>query len=143
MRPHRHNIGMALPHVPRRSLIVGLVVVAAIAFGFVAAALANPWHLTGLYPLARPGSAVGVLVLAGALLATASLLRLAYASSSHRAGRRAMVALIVSLVAVPAFCVGLPVIAFGDSFRRESGGQVLAISPEGDFSAVKSTLDSD
>jgi hypothetical protein len=67
---------MALPHVPPRAVVAGLVVIAVIAVGFVAAALTNPWHLTGLYPLARKGGALGVLVLAGALLATAGLLRL-------------------------------------------------------------------
>jgi hypothetical protein len=141
----------------------------------VAAALTNPWHLTGLYPLARKGGALGVLVLAGALLATAGLLRLSsgssvlsqsssshdsssrdsssrdssshdsssHDSSSHSsgAGRRMVAAFIVSPVAIAILCVGLPVVAFDDSFRREDDGQVLAVSPDGGFSAVKSTSD--
>ncbi|MDT5029228.1 MAG: hypothetical protein QOE61_5654 [Micromonosporaceae bacterium] len=161
---------MALPHVPPRAVVAGLVVIAVIAVGFVAAALTNPWHLTGLYPLARKGGALGVLVLAGALLATAGLLRLSsdssvpsqstsshdssshdssshdsssHDSSSHSsgAGRRMVAAFIVSLVAIAILCVGLPVVAFDDSFRREDDGQVLAVSPDGGFSAVKSTSD--
>jgi hypothetical protein len=129
---------MALPHLPRRPVIVGLVVVALIAVAFVAAALTNPWHLTGLYPLARQGGTISVLVLAGALLATAGLLAMTGAGSPTH---RAVAALLASLVAIPALCVGLPVIAFDNSFRHEDE-QVLAVSPDGGFSAIKSTLDS-
>jgi len=126
---------MALvPHVPRRPLTIVLVVVAVIAIGLVAAALWNPWRLTPLYPLARQGGAVGVLVLGGALLATAGLLRFS------AAGRSAVIGLAISLVAVPALCVGLPVVAFDGAFRRESGSEVMAVSPDGGFVAVKSTF---
>ena len=116
--------------LPRRPVIVALIAVAMLSLGFVAAALTNPWHLTGLYPLAREGPAIGVLVFAGALLATAGLIR-----------ARTRVALVVAVVVVIALFGVLPAVVLDDSFRRESAGQVLSVSPDGEISAVKSTLD--
>jgi hypothetical protein len=129
--------------VPRRTVIVGLVVVGVIAVGFVAAALANPWRLTVLYPLAHEGLALGVLVLGGALVAGAVLLRLSGGSTVAWRTKRAVLALIVALVAIAALCVVLPVLALGSRFRQDAGSQTLALSPDGAFSAVKSTVDTD
>lgn len=126
---------MALTRVPRRPVVVGLVVVGVLAVGFVAAALTNPWRLTGLYPLATQGGSITVLVLAGVLFAAAVLTHLG-------TSRRALMALVAALFAIPAVCVGLPVVAFSHAFRHETQGEVLAVSPDGTISAVKSTLDS-
>lgn len=125
---------MALPHLPRRSVVRGLVVLAVIAIGFAVAALTNPWHLTSLYPLASRGGTIGVLAFAGLLLATAAVL--------HRGGvRHAWVVLIVSVVAIPALAVGLPLLVLDGALRHEGDAEVLAVSPNGGYSAVKSTLD--
>jgi hypothetical protein len=102
----------------------------------VAAALWNPWRLTALYPLASTGGAIATLTLAGALLTMAALVRLA------DTGRRALVALVVGLVAVPALCVGVPVVAFDSAFRDHgvTTERVLATSPDGGYSIVAVTL---
>lgn len=115
--------------------MLGLVVLGVLAVGLVAVSLWNPWRLTMLHPLARQGGAVGVLVLGGALLATAGLLRYSVT------GRTAVLGLAISMVAVPALCVGLPIVAFRDSFRRDHDSRVVAVSPEGGFVAVRSTVD--
>src|SRR5262245_22626008 len=86
----------------RRPLSIILVSFAAIMVALVALALWNPWRLTILLPLGHQDVAIGVLVLAGALVAATAVLRFA------DNGRSAMIALIACLVAVPAFCVGLP-----------------------------------
>jgi hypothetical protein len=126
-------------------MIVAMLVLAVIVIGFVAAALTNPWHLVGLYPLGHEGLAIAMLVLAGALVAGAGLWQLVDSGSSVGGGlwrgRRAIVGLVVAPVAVAAFCVGGPTVALGDSFRREGAGETLSVSADGNFSAVKSTLD--
>jgi hypothetical protein len=124
----------------RRTVIVGLTVLGVIALGFEVAALTNPWRLTGLYPLAHEGLAIGIAVFAGALLGGAGLIGTIDADMRWQHGR-AVSALAAVLVAIPALCAGLLVVVFGDSFRHENGGEVLAVAPSGDFSAVKSTLD--
>jgi hypothetical protein len=128
--------------LPRRTVIIGLTIVGVLALGFVAVALTNPWRLTGLYPLAREGMTIGVLVFAGALLASAGLLALAEDEPSLRwRGSRPLLGLATALVAIPALCVGLPTVAPDSMFRREDDATVLAVSDHGDFSAVKSTVE--
>ena len=131
-------------------MIVAMLVLAVIVIGFVAAALTNPWHLVGLYPLGHEGLAIAMLVLAGALVAGAGLLQShvqrrrrtpQLVSGAPWRERRAIVALVAAVVAVAAFCVGLPTVALRDSFRREGAGETLSVSADGNFSAVKSTLD--
>jgi hypothetical protein len=101
----------------------------------VTAALWNPWRLTALHPLATTGGAVAVLTLAGALVATTGLLLAA------QTARRALIGLVVALVAVPALSVGLPVLTLGDAFRdrRIAVERVLATSPDGGYSVVALT----
>ncbi|MCL6641483.1 MAG: hypothetical protein K6T92_08960 [Candidatus Rokubacteria bacterium] len=55
--------------------------------------------------------------------------------------RRALIGLVVALVAVPALAVGLPVVALGDTFRERRIGaeRVLATSPGEDYSVVALT----
>jgi hypothetical protein len=127
---------LALATKHRRPTTIALAIVAALCLVLVAAALWNPWRLTALYPLAGTGGAIVVLTLAGALAATAGLVGLA------DTGRRALVGLVVGLIAVPAFCVGLPVVAFDDAFRdkKVSAVRVLATSPAGGYSVVAVTL---
>lgn len=128
--------------LPRRTVIIGLTIVAALALLFVAAALVNPWRLTSLYPLAREGMAIGVLVVAGAMLAGAGLLRLAENTGSpHWHRSRPLLGLAAALVAIPALCVGLPTVTLADTFRRERDGPILAVSDNGDLSAIVSILD--
>jgi hypothetical protein len=114
----------------RRPVAIGLVVLAAVMLLTEALALWNPWRLTALYPLAQAGLAVALLVLAGGLLATTALLTFA------TRGRRALIGLVACLVAIPALCVGLPVVVL--DFRRVST-TVLASSPSGDHVIVKQT----
>lgn len=120
----------------RRPLTVALPVVAGLALILVALALWNRWRLTALYPLATAGGAITTLTLAGGLLATAAVLAL---MGTHR---RAVIGLLVGLVAVPALCVGLPSVVFDSSFRDRSvlDTRVLATSPEGDYSVVALTM---
>jgi hypothetical protein len=120
----------------RRPLTVALVVVASFALALVALALWNGPRFTALYPLATAGGAIATLTLAGALLTTAAVLTLA------RRGHRAILGLLVGLVAVPALCVGLPSVAFTDAFRDRTilGTRVLATSPEGEYSVVALTV---
>jgi hypothetical protein len=115
-----------------RPITIALIALAAIAIALVAAALANPWRLTALYPLAGAGGAIVVLTLAGALVATAGVLRLA------DSGRSAVIGLLVALVAVPALCVGLPAVLFDSSFRDRTvvATRVLATSADGEYSVV-------
>jgi hypothetical protein len=120
--------------VPRRFVTIGLVAVALIAAAFVAAALWNPWRYTVLFPLAQQGGAIGVLVLAGALAATAVLL------TFRGTVRTAVTGLLASLIAIPALCVGLPVVALQSSFRRTEHTSVLAVSPDEGYSAVAYTI---
>lgn len=119
----------------RRPITVALFVLAAVCLALVTTALWNPWRLTALHPLATTGGAVAVLTLAGALVATAGLLLVAHTA------RRALIGLVVALVAVPALSVGLPVVALGDTFRerRIALERVLATSPEGGYSVVALT----
>ena len=122
-----------------RPITIALIALAALAVALVAAALANPWRLTALYPLAGAGGAIAVLTLAGAMLATAGVLRLAHS------GRAAVVGLLVALVAVPALCVGLPAVLFDGSFRDRLvvDTRVLATSPDGRYSVVAVTTATD
>lgn len=126
---------------PRRTVIIGLTIVGVLALCFVAAALVNPWRLTSLYPLAREGIAIGVLVFAGACLAGAGLLALA--ENGRWRGSRPLLGLATALVAIPALCVGLPTIAPDRIFRREDAVTVLAVSGSGGFSAIKSTVETE
>jgi hypothetical protein len=123
----------------RRPLTVVLVVAGGVALLLVGLALWNPWRLTALYPLASAGGAVATLTLAGALLATAAVLSLA------GTGHRAVIGLLVGLVAVPALCVGLPTVVLGGSFRDRQiiGTRVLATSPAEDYSVVAITVATD
>jgi hypothetical protein len=123
--------------VTRRPIVVALVVLAAVAIVLVLVAVWNPWRYTALYPLAYQGGAVAVLVLAGALVAAAGLMRFA------DTGRKAVFGLVGALVAIPALCVGLPTVALGRAFRvaESDGPTVLAVSPDGNYSVVTSTID--
>jgi hypothetical protein len=122
-----------------RPITIALIALAAIAVALVVAALVNPWRLTALYPLAGAGGAIAMLTLAGALLATAAVLRLA------DSGRAAVVGVLVVLVAVPALCVGLPAVLFEGSFRDRVvvDTRVLATSPDGRYSVVAVTTATD
>jgi hypothetical protein len=119
----------------RRPVTVALLALAAVCLTLVTAALWNPWRLTALHPLATTGGSVAVLTLAGALVATTGLLMVAHTA------RRALIGLVVALVAVPALSVGLPVVTLGDTFRdrRIAAERVLATSPEGGYSVVALT----
>lgn len=116
----------------RRPLAIALLVVAALMVILVGLALWNPWRLIALYPLAQQAIATGLLVLAGVLVASLALQRFA------GNGRQAVFALIGCLVAVPALCVGLPVVALPNAFRVETT-TVLSASPGGGFTIVKET----
>jgi hypothetical protein len=122
-----------------RPLSIVLAAGAGVAGVLVGLALWNPWRLTALYPLASAGGAIATLTLAGALLAGAALLVLA------GTGRRALIGLMVGLVAVPALCVGLPAVVLDSSFRDRhvTRTQVLATSPDADYSVVAVTVDTD
>src|SRR5258706_1480592 len=100
------SVMLALATKYRLPTTAALIIVGGASLVLVAAALWNPWRLTALYPLAGTGGAIAVLTLAGALLAMAALLALAHS------GRRALIGLVVGLIAVPALCVGAPVVAF-------------------------------
>jgi hypothetical protein len=123
----------------RRPITVVLVAAAGLALLLVVLALWNPWRLIALYPLASAGGAMVTLTLAGALLAGAALLSLA------NTGRRAVVGLLVGLVAVPALCIGAPAVALGSSFRDREviGTRVLATSPAAGYSVVAVTVATD
>ena len=123
----------------RRALSIILISFAGIMVILVALALWNPWRLTILFPLSHQDVAIGVLVLAGGLLSATAVMR--YADN----GRRAVIALIACLVAVPAFCVGLPVVALGTAFNAAPVGPTvtMAASPSGLYVVVKSTFDTD
>ncbi len=123
---------LPVPH--RRPVSVALLVVAGMSLALVASALWNPWRLTALYPVASTGGALAALTLAGALVATTVLLALADT-------RRALIGLVVALLAVPALCVGLPVLTLGDDLRDRqiSGERVLATSPGAGYSVVAVT----
>jgi hypothetical protein len=130
--------GMAnAPHLVqlRRPLAIVLPAFAAVLVVLIGLALWNPWRLTILFPLSHQAVAVGVLVLAGAFVAATALLRFA------DNGRRALIALVACLVAVPALCVGLPVVALGHAFAPTPVGPTLtmAVSPSGRYAVVKST----
>jgi hypothetical protein len=129
----------ALRFPSRRALSIILVSFAAFMIVLVALALWNPWRLTILYPLSHQDVAIGVLVLAGGFLSATAVMRFA------DNGRRAVIALIACLVAVPAFCVGLPVIALGNAFQAAPVGPTttMAVSPSGLYVVVKSTFDSE
>jgi hypothetical protein len=123
----------------RRPLVIVLIGFAALLVILVALALWNPWRLTVLYPLGHRDVAVGVLVLAGAFVSAAAVLLVA------DNGRRALIALIACLVAVPAFCIGLPVVALGRVFSvaPTTATVTMASSPNRIFVVVKSTFDTD
>jgi hypothetical protein len=123
----------------RRALSIVLIVFAAIMVVLVGLALWNPWRLTILYPLGHQAVAIGVLTLAGALLSATAVLMFA------DNGRKALIALIACLVAVPAFCVGLPALALGGVFKEApvNGTLTMAASPGGRYVVVKSTFDND
>ena len=123
----------------RRPVTVVLVVAGGVALLLVGLAFWNPWRLTALYPLASAGGAVATLTMAGALLATAAVLTLA------GTGRRAVIGLLVGLVAVPALCVGLPTVLLDGSFRDRAivGTRVLATSPKEHYSVVAITVATD
>jgi hypothetical protein len=123
----------------RRALSIILVAFAAIMVILVALALWNPWRLTILFPLSHQDVAVGVLVLAGALVSATAVMMFA------DNGRRAVITLIACLVAVPAFCVGLPTVALSREFKAAPIGPTvtMAASPSGLYVVVKSTFDTD
>jgi hypothetical protein len=123
----------------RRPLTVALFVVASLALALVAVALWSQWRLTALYPLATTSGAIATLTMAGALLAAAGVLTMA------SRGRGGIVTVLIGLVAVPAFCVGLPAVVLDGTFRDRTilGTQVLATSPEGDYSIVALTVATD
>lgn len=123
----------------RRPLAIVLVGFAVVLVILVGLALWNPWRLTILYPLGHQDVAIGVLVLAGAFLSATAVLMFA------DNGRRAVIALIACLVAVPAFCVGLPAVALGGAFhdRPIGGTKIMATSPGTTYQVVKSTFDTD
>jgi hypothetical protein len=130
------SLMLALATRYRRPTTVALGIVAGLCLLLVATAQWNPWRLTALYPVASTGSAIAVLTLAGALVAMAGLFRLA------ETGRRALIGLVVGLVAVPALCVGAPIVAFDGAFRdrKVTAVRVLATSPDGGYSIVVATL---
>jgi hypothetical protein len=130
------SLMLALATRYRRPTTVALGIVAGLCLLLVATALWNPWRLTALYPVASTGGAIAVLTLAGALVAMAGLFRLA------ETGRRALIGLVVGLVAVPALCVGAPIVAFDGAFRdrKVTAVRVLATSPDGGYSIVVATL---
>jgi hypothetical protein len=134
-----------MPLLPRRYTTIAPLVVAGLCLGLVALALWNPWRLTALHPVAATGGALVTLTLAGALVATTALLILFDSERRSGTGRRALVGLVVALLAIPALCVGLPVAALGDALRdrRISGERVLATSPGGGYSAVAVTYPQD
>ena len=123
----------------RRPLSIVLIIFAAIMVVLVGLALWNPWRLTILYPLSHQDVAIGVLTLAGAFLSAVAVLMFA------DNGRRALIALIACLVAVPASCVGLPALALAGVFKEApvSGTLTMAASPGGRYVVVKSTFDTD
>jgi hypothetical protein len=122
----------------RRPLSIILIVFAAIMVVLVGLALWNPWRLTILYPLGHQSVAIGVLTLAGAFLAATAVLMFA------DNGRKALIALVACLVAVPAFCVGLPALALAGVFKEApvNGTLTMAASPGGRYVVVKSAFDS-
>jgi hypothetical protein len=122
---------------PRRPLIVALLVVAGFCLALVGAALWNPWRLTALHPVASTSGTVATLTLAMALGAAAALIALAHTA------RRALIGLVVALIAVPAVGVGLPVLALKGALRdrQVANERVLATSPDGHLSAVAVTTD--
>ena len=134
---HMPNALRLLPS--RRPLAIILIVFAAIMVVLVGLALWNPWRLTILYPLGHQDVAIGVLTLAGAFLSATAVLMFA------DNGRRTLIALIACLVAVPAFCVGLPALALSGVFREApvNGTLTMAASPGGRYVVVKSTFDTD
>jgi hypothetical protein len=126
---------LARPTLHRRPLSIGLLVLAGCCLALVVAALTNPWRLTALYPLASASGAVTTLILAGALAAGTLLLSLADTA------RRAIFGLVAALIAVPALCVGVPLVGLHDAFRENQVSElrVLATSPGGGYSVVAVT----
>jgi hypothetical protein len=117
-----------------RPLAIALLALAALLVACVGAALWNPSRYTMLFPLSHQGGGIGVLVLAGALVAVSALL------TFSDSGRKAVFGLTACLVAVPAFCVGLPAVTL--PFRpRPMARAVMVTSPEGDFVLVKAIYD--
>jgi hypothetical protein len=132
----------------RRVLVSAAFILGVGLIGLVALALANPWRLTGLYPLAHQAPTTIVLSAAGLLLGLAAAAWTAPSpvarSGWRRPGER------YRWLAAAALLVGLPVLVglgapglVGDWVRRGDDGQVLAVSPDGGFSAALSTSDSD
>jgi hypothetical protein len=121
----------------RRPLAIVLLAFAGLMVVLVALALWNPWRLTVLFPVSHQSVAVAVLVLAGAFVMATALLT--YADRP----RRAVVALVAGLVAIPALCVGLPVVVLADAFTPTpiGGTLTMAVSPSGTYSVVKATYD--
>ena len=133
------SLMLALATKYRRPTTAVLIIVAGLCLALALAALWNPWRLIAFHPLATTGGAIATLTLAGGLLVMAGLLRVAHT------GRRALIGLVVGLVAVPALCVGVPVVAFASAFRdrKVAAEQVLATSPDGGFSIVAVTAAGD
>jgi hypothetical protein len=127
-----------MPALPaRRPTAIALLVAAGLCLLLVVLALTNPWRLTAFYPVDTTGGAVATLTLTGALIAAAVLL----AQAGVNTGRRALIGVVVALVAVPAVGVGLPLWALRSKLRDHqiSHEQVLATSPGGGYSAVALT----
>jgi hypothetical protein len=112
--------------------VLGAAVLAVTVMG-----MTNPWRYTTLFPLETPIVATVALVTGAVLVGVAVVL------ATARLARGAIFGWILGLAVLAAVCFGLPWFAADRFFgARASAPQQLAVSPDGAFEVVKSTVDS-
>jgi hypothetical protein len=132
---------MATPSPPRRRrrwpLALAVAVLGAAVLAITVTGMTNPWRYTALFPLESPVVATVALVTGAVLLGVALVL------ATARLARGAIFGWILGLAVLAAVCFGLPWFAADRFFgAHTSPPQQLAVSPDGAFEIVKSTVDS-
>jgi hypothetical protein len=132
---------MATPSPPRRRrrwpLALAVAVLGAAVLAITVTGMTNPWRYTVLFPLESPVVATVALVTGAVLVGVAIVL------ATARLARAAVFGWMLGLALLAAVCFGLPWFAADRFFgSRASAPQQLAVSPDGAFEVVKSTVDS-
>jgi hypothetical protein len=102
---------------------VGLLGVATLVVGALAAT--NPWRYVALYPWRTP-----LVLVTGALLTGVALLL-----ATRKLARRTVLASLLGCLLLALLCVGVGLL------MRPAGPDRMAVSPDGSFEVVKSTVD--
>jgi hypothetical protein len=131
---------MATPSPRQRRrwpLALAVALLGAAVLAITVTGMTNPRRYTVLLPLERPVVATVALVTGALLVGVAVVL------ATARLARGAMFGWILGLAVLAAVCFGLPWFAADRFFgARTSAPQQLAVSPDGGFEVVKSTVDS-